>query len=984
MGDCFNSNPGLPPVRVRFSSAWRRVVWLLVALGITASSLAQDTGSATGVVVNSWNGTPVAGAAVTVRGTTLATQTDPTGRFELKNIPPGDQVLRISKSGFAAAVVTDVRVIVGQTTTVNGNLRPEFYEMEEYEVTAEEFTQQTEQILVEKQKSVVMVDAIGADTMSKAGAANAGDAVSKVSGSTIVDGKFAVVRGLSDHYVSTTLNGANLPSADPYRQSAPLDLFPSQVISKVLVSKTFTPDQPGSFTGGGIDIVTKSFPEKPFVSVSIGGAYNSQANLNGKFLTYNGGKLDWTGMDDGTRALPDIFNTQAPITADPKKNPAIPPIRQANLATNNPAFANNVLNDKLVRALGTTAFAPHQESAPLNHNFSLAGGGSSTLLGQPLGYFASGSYKHDYSSYENGVSSRYESGTALKNRYRDARSLSIVNWSTMFNLGYQPFEDHELDFLFFYNQNSVDDSRIQDQGEEPPTGNATFRKFNLYWTERNLNTYQLKGKHDFPEVGGLRFDWLAAFTKTTQDEPDARFFNDVNTGPNGAYTTDSGNIPSPNKPTRYYRNLEENNRNFKLDWTLPFHAWTEETGKFKFGLFDTSSKRDFTERQAYYNSGFLGNGSSYQDDPNLFLTPGNLGATFTTNANGSVRSQFNKYVQGFESAYNGQLDIQAGYLMLELPLVETLRLVGGARYETTDFHVFSKSYLNSNITGTNINNAELNQADVLPSVGLIYAARPNMNFRLNFSQTVARPSYRELSAYYGYDPLVSEFVEGNPELKMVAADNYDIRWEWFPHPGELLSVSVFYKDIKDAIERGSTDIQGEVITFFNNDAKLYGVELEARKNLEFLGEPFKPFSLGGNFSILQSEVHLSAQDLQNKRAFFPGLSETRPLYDQSPYILNVDLNFEKPDWGTSASLIVNVSGPRITLTKLNTQDVYEQPAPTLDFVYAQKLGKNTSFKFSAKNLLDPAFERTYGKNSSLLYSSYKKGTTFGLSFTYDF
>lgn len=971
----------------RFNATTRRTfsragLLLVIVMGFLIRCAAQDTGTAAGVVVNSFDGAPLAGVTVTARGTTLATQTDSTGRFELKNIPPGDQVLRISKSGFATTVVTEVRVIAGQTTPVNGNLRPEFYELEEFEVTAEVFTQQTEQILIEKQKSVVMVDAIGADTMSKAGAANAGDAVAKVSGSTIVDGKFAVVRGLSDHYVSTTLNGANLPSADPYRQSAPLDLFPSQVISKVLVSKTFTPDQPGSFTGGGIDIVTKSFPEKSFVSVSIGGAYNAQANLNGRFLTYNGGKQDWTGMDDGTRALPGIFDTQAPITADPQKNPAIPPIRQANLATNNPAFANNVLNDKLIRALGVTEFAPHTESAPLNHNLSLAGGGSSTLFGQPLGYFLSGSYKHDYSAYENGVNSRYESGTQFKNRYRDARSLSTVNWSTMLNLAYQPIEDHEVDFLYFYNQNSVDDARIQDQGVDTYTEGATYRKFNLYWTERNLNTYQLKGKHDFPEVGGLHIDWLAALTQTTQDEPDARFFNDVDTG-NG-YTTDNGSIPSPNKPTRYFRNLEENNRNLKLDGTLPFHAWTEAIGNIKLGLLDSSSTRDFTERQAYYNSGFLGSGGGYQNDPNLFLNPGNLGATFTTNANGSVRSQFNKYVQGFESTYNGQLDIQAGYLMLELPVVETLRWVGGARYETTDYQVFSKSYLTSNNTRTNINNSRLNQTDLLPSFGLIYAMQPNMNLRLNYGETVARPSYRELSAYYGYDPVVGEFVEGNPTLKMSAARNYDVRWEWFPHPGELLSVSVFYKDIKDAIERGNNDIQGEVITFFNNDAKLYGVELEARKTLEFLGDSFKPFSLGGNFSLLQSEVHLSDQDLQNKRAFFPGLSDTRPLYDQSPYILNVDFNFEKPDWGTSASLILNVSGPRITLTKLNTADVYEQPAPTLDFVYAQKLGANTSFKFSAKNLLNPAFERTYGKNSSLIYSSYKKGTTFGLSFTYDF
>jgi len=246
-------------------------VWFVVGL----AAQGQQVGSVRGLVVNTWDGSPLSNVAVTVRGTTLATQTDTNGRYELKNVPPGDQVLRFAKSGFAAATVTDARVLVGQTTTVNGNLRPEFFEMEEYEVTAEEFTGQSEKILIERQKSSVMMEALGSDFLARVGAGNAAESISKVSGATIVDGKSAVVRGLNDRYITTTLNGASIPSADPYRQSASLDLFPAQVIDRVVVSKTFTPDQPGTFTGGGIDIVTKAFPDKPFLSLSLGGAYNT-------------------------------------------------------------------------------------------------------------------------------------------------------------------------------------------------------------------------------------------------------------------------------------------------------------------------------------------------------------------------------------------------------------------------------------------------------------------------------------------------------------------------------------------------------------------------------------------------------------------------------------------------------------------------------------------------------------------------------------
>ena len=847
------------------------------------------------------------------------------------------------------------------------------------------------QLLADRAQALASTEAIGAEQISKSGSSDAGGAVTKVAGAAIVDGKFAVIRGLSDRYVSVTLNGVNLPSADPYRQSAPLDLFPAQVIDKVVVSKTFTPDKPGAFTGGGIDIVTKSFPEKAFFSMSLGGEYNTQASLNERFLTYQGGHSDWAGMDDGSRALPSAFNTEAPITTNPKTDPAVPAPVQGNVQTNSNNLAADVKVNELTRALGPTEFAPHYATAPLNHNFSFAGGGTGYLFERPLGYFASGGYKHDYFSYEDGISQRYQAGRSpgvseLKNSFRDALSLSTVNWSAMANLAYQPFEDQELDFLFFYNQNSVDNSRIQDQGIDTANPSATYRKFNLFWTQRNLNTYQMMGKHDLAILEGFHFDWLVGLTQTTQEQPDARYFNDVDTG--SGYITENGTIPSPNKPTRQFTDLEENNRNVKLDWTLPFRQWTDEEGKFKFGLFDNLSKRNFADRQMYYNQGFNGNPAGYYyNDPNQYLTDAQVdGATFRTNAGGrTINVRFNKYIQSYDSIYDGQNDVRAGYLMLELPVVQKLRLVGGARYETTDYQVHSASYLDSSVTGTNINNALLNQADVLPSVGLIYALQPNVNFRLNYSQTIARPSYRELAAYYAYDPIINEFVEGNPELKMTSVDNYDARWEWFPRPGELVSFSIFYKNLQNAIERGNVDTAGEVITYFNRDAaKLYGVELEARKSLDFLGADFKPFSIGGNLSFLQSEVKLTAAELAAKRAFFPDASATRQLYDQSPYILNLDFNYENPSCGTSAALILNVNGPRIVFASLNTEDVYMQPAPALDFVLAQTLGRNLTLKFSAKNLLNPEFKRTYGQDSSLLYSSFRKGRTFGLSLNYLF
>jgi outer membrane receptor for Fe3+-dicitrate len=187
------------------------------------------------------------------------------------------------------------------------------------------------QLLAERAKAAASVEAFGSEQISRSGVSDAGAVVTKIAGAMIAEGKFAVIRGLSERYVSTTLNGANLPSADPYRQSAPLDLFPAQVIDRVVVTKTYTPDQPGTSTGGGIDVVTKSFPERQFLTVSVGGEYNTQSTGNENFLTYNGGGLDWAGMDDGTRALPEELERIPPGQQLPANPGLIPQAGQAQL-----------------------------------------------------------------------------------------------------------------------------------------------------------------------------------------------------------------------------------------------------------------------------------------------------------------------------------------------------------------------------------------------------------------------------------------------------------------------------------------------------------------------------------------------------------------------------------------------------------------------------------------------------------------------------
>ncbi len=281
--------------------------------------------------------------------------------------------------------------------------------------------------------------------------------------------------------------------------------------------------------------------------------------------------------------------------------------------------------------------------------------------------------------------------------------------------------------------------------------------------------------------------------------------------------------------------------------------------------------------------------------------------------------------------------------MLDTPVLSKLRFVGGVRLERTDIRIHSESDIASVHTGLTTNDSEIVQTDLLPAAGLIWSIKKDMNLRAHFSKTIARPSFRELAAYRSYDPILDDLLDGNPNLQMSA------------------------------------------ITFDNRkEASVYGVEFEARKNLGFIDSNLDVFTVGGNVSLIGSETELTDDEFTTKRTLVKGTKRTRQLYDQSPYIINLDLNYENPYSGTTASILYNISGPRITIASLNTEDVFEQPAPGLDFILSQKLGRHLTVKFVAKNLLNPTFKRTYGENSDLIYSTYKKGLSVGLSLGYDF
>lgn len=838
------------------------------------------------------------------------------------------------------------------------------------------------QLFAERAKAAAATESFGSEQISRSSVRDASDIVSRVSGATVVEGKYAVIRGLTDRYSAATLNGAELPSADPYRRSAALDMFPAKIIDRVTVTKTFTPDQPGSFTGGNINIVTKSFPEKPFASLEIGGSYNSQTTGNEKFLTYAGGKTDWLSLDDGTRQLPAEF-WDSSLTIPTWRSQLGRPM---NFTSTSPSVQRNLRDaeeiERLTELAGAAQFAPTRSAPPPAHNFVFSAGDTAYLFGRPVGVFLSLPYAHGYGYYDNGIV-----GRVSYNRPEDAEDLSVekqfteergteeVNWAGTATLAYQFHPDHQVGYNFIFNQYSLDSARIR-TGADFDNNLFDLELNRLQYIERNLTSHQFRGSDVSPSLGDLKLDWLATFTSTSQDEPDTRIYYS-----NGQQFNVNG--LDPKYPNRYWRELNEDNRNLRFDFTLPFFSRAAEAAQFKFGYFDSSGERDYRERILQYNTP-----GAYAGHPNDLLTPDSLGAANPPATNGNlVTYTWATFLQPpFDrSYYQANLEVPATYAMLDFPLRENVRLIGGVRLEKTDIGVTAFTSVQSEgVTPGTTNTSSLQQDDLLPAVGLVWTVASNMNVRLNYGQTVARPSFRELAPVRTFDFDLDANVVGNPNLTMSAIQNYDARWEWFARPGEIYSAGFFYKDIKGVIEKEFISATGDIITFKNRpEGKVYGLEFEARKSLDLISLSLRDWNFGGNLSLIESEQAIPEKDPQNHtRADLVGT--TRPLADQSPYIINLDLTYDNPRWGTTCSFNYNIFGPRLLITSLNSPDVYEQPSAQFDVVLSQRIGRNLRLKFAARNLLNPEFKRTYGEEEQAIYTSYTKGRTYSLSLNYDF
>ncbi|MEM1121501.1 MAG: TonB-dependent receptor, partial [Bacteroidota bacterium] len=803
----------------------------LTILSLPILSFAQGTIS--GTILDEKYAEPLIGANVVIEGTATGTSTDFDGKYQF-SVEAGTYNVVVSYIGYQDKTITDVVVKDGEVTYLDAAITDEAQELGlDVVVTAKSLDRSENALMMLQKKSDKIQDGISSQEMSRFSVSNAAGAMQKVTGATVSGGKYIYIRGLGDRYSLTQLNGLVIPSADPYRNSAQLDLIPSNLLDNIITAKTFTPDQPGTFTGGAVNIKTKSFPEQFSLTFSVSSSYNSQNNGIDNFLTHPGGANDYFGYDDGTRALPEILNSErSQAVLDFGNN--IPRIARSKsfydrFAADSGVFSSQedfaqAAND--VATALSTDFTPDATSTPIDHGFGFSLGNQFQLGNNALGLIAAASFKTQYRHLDRFEKANWRledinTGTLFnQGDFEETLSTETPTVNGMLGLAYKLGGFNTISFNALYNHSADKTSRFV-FGERPDNLQAPrfLEGRSLSFNERELVNLQLGGEHVMEGLNNLKVEWKVSQAKSTMVEPDTRFFeNDINIE-TGDYDIPASDVQ---RPFHFFRDLADTQYDAKLDITIPFGS--RPGNKVKVGGLFTTKDRTFTEQRFQVEEHF-GFTRPFEGDPDDFLADDNVGLISEgTNPNSFIIGNFIRNRSLPKNTYAGTDEVTAFYAMTTYSFTDRLKFIGGARYEKTN--LFVESADESQPIG------RIDQTDILPSINLVYSLTDNMNLRSSFSNTLARPNLREIAPFEAFDPLTKEIFFGNPELDRTKIDNFDLRWEWFMNAGELFAVSGYYKNFEDPIVLFYRDAPSAEIQFTNvPQAELYGLEFEFRKDL---------------------------------------------------------------------------------------------------------------------------------------------------------
>ncbi|MCF7809600.1 TonB-dependent receptor [bacterium] len=919
-----------------------KIKYMSVLLAVGFLCRIGQTAVISGFVTDAKTNEPLVSVNVVLEETSLGASTDINGKYIITNLEPGVYTLRSSCIGYKNFVYDDIIVNLDDELEFNIEMTGSVVLLEDAKVVGIAKKGSIERELTDRFQSASITDALSGEQMKRLPDPDIAAVVRRTTGVSTVGGD-PIIRGLGLRYSKVTLNNSQVSGTKPNQSGVSLDLFPSSMMSKVTVNKSFLPDQNGEFGGGVVDMNTWEFLKQKEFKISGSLGYNILLGRQ-SFMDYRGGKYDFLGFDDGTRQMPDEIRQIEKLYEDSRFDTT--------------GFSPEEM-ERYAEMFSNIWSGERKDPLPTG-DLAMSYANSTQMFGKKFEYLLSALYKNA-SAYEENERRIYKSVSegvmGLMHNYTFYKYDQAIELGGLsaFKLELSPFTKLNLNILL--NRDFQDELRRFEGTNRDRDKDVIDTRLRM--VAQTISTYQLSGQHLLYNLGNTITQWRVTYSHGYREEPDTREVQYEKARDDSVYVFADENQSG----SHFFSELNDDSWNYDIDFTYPL----TDRIKLKSGALVLEKHREFNSRKFQF-------GRDTRD-----MTAANFDFTQTPE---ELFNPDNIHKDAFflwESTrptdwYNADQSLWGAFLMTDYQITSKLRFIGGVRLEKSEVTLKTGHISQPDVDSTTSYKSE----DLMPAMNLIYSFDENRNLRFAASQTVSRPDYRELSPFEFTDIIGGHSVKGNPYLKRAIIQNFDLRYElkYGYSKVNLVAVSVFFKNFINPIE---TIVEGTAQnrqTWQNaSGAENYGVELELRQRLGDIHPGLSYWGISTNLTLLQSDIIIDTSDTKGVQTL-----DRRPLHGQSPYLFNFGINFQHPTTKTQADILYHVFGKRIDEVGANTlPDVYELPHPDLDFVIQQPISKKLKTKFAWKNILDPEVKFQQGDDYT---QKYRLGSTFSIGLTY--
>jgi outer membrane receptor for ferrienterochelin and colicin len=942
---------------------------LFLSFFLTLALDAQN-GTVNGTITDADNQETLISCTVILQGTSLGASTDIDGKYEIPNVPPGEYNLVVSYVSYETQIVR-ITVPAGSAITQDVALKSASVSLEAVTVTATRRTDTETSVLNLIKTSNLVVSGISSQQITRSQDRDASEVVRRIPGVTIRDGRFVIVRGLIERYNTVWLNNASTPSSEADIRAFSFDVVPSSAIDRILIFKTPAPELPADFAGAAIQIFTKSNADENSFSASYSMGYNNQATFNEGYEKYEGSPTDWLGYDNGTRDLPDIYPDDPTEVSRLENN--VNAENKAKIDQYGRAF------NKIWTTSNTTPFLNQSANVTLARRFLIGnvsiGNITALTYSNNNGYF--NAYRAAYDGYDvpgDRPFTRLEFDDDRSNN--TVRLGGLMNWLLIFG------NNQRIEFRNILNQSSEQytNSRV---GYD--NGNTAFlRQQEFFYQSRLTYSGQLSGTHKFKN-DIIQLNWTLGYAFANRDQPDTRritsalSYETFEFDPNAPYTFQFTFNPDPRLFGRLYLDNNENIATGTVNYTHTLALGDNFLPQLKAGFYTDLKDRTFSARNIGFVRGSGANSALFQQSLDEIFSDKNL--NYDTGIRVSEKT-------APSDSYEAENTLYAGYLALNIPFAKKWNVYAGVRLED------NLQQLSISNTPEPVYNNK--QTDFFPSVNATYNFTERSLLRLAYGKSVNRPEFREVAPFVYYDFEQAASIYGNTALRNCYVDNFDLRYEFYPTPGETVTFGGFYKRFDNTIEAHLRQFGSNLSYEFTNTQEAFstGLELDIRKNFAALADKsgflrnFKDFTLILNASLINSEVNT---DDPTER------DSVRVMQGQSPFIVNAGLYYQNDELDLTITSQYNIIGERIVF--VGDQDnphTWELPRNSLDFTLIKGIGKNFQLRAGVRDLLNNKvnwvqrfdFQKPNGEGQlekverELPYYVFRPGVVFNLGIAY--